>query len=136
MLFLLAFFAPIVAGLLVYRMFSHDLHHANSSRKLKRGAAQNLIMRHRNAAIIHLLIYMSALIASLILFGTLGIIIAILWTFVFIGHMNAVSRFINRLMATFKEAEAYNRLSEEVLDNTESYDDMLQDDVLRQSQGD
>jgi hypothetical protein len=59
MLILLTFLLPTIAAIVVYNLFQQDLAHAKSEYKLKRGALENLVERHRNAIYLHLIIFVA-----------------------------------------------------------------------------
>lgn len=100
MIALFAFLAPIIAALLIYNFFRHDLKHARGLRKLKVGAVDALIRRHRIAAIVHLVIFLLAIGTFIFTMGAFGIVISIMWVIVFMGHMLALTRFSRQMMAT------------------------------------
>lgn len=100
MIALFAFLAPIIAALLIYNFFRHDLKHARGLRKLKVGAVDALIRRHRIAAILHLVIFLLAIATFVFTLGAFGIVISVMWAIVFMGHMLALTRFSRQMMAT------------------------------------
>lgn len=103
-----ALLAPIAAALFVYNFFQHDLKHAKSLRKLKVGAVESLIKRHRIAAFVHLGIYLIAVISVILSLGAFGVVVGIMWTLVFMGHMLALSRFSRQMTATMEMSSLIN----------------------------
>lgn len=113
MIFLISLAMPIIAAIAVFAMFYYDLKHAKGLRKLKRGAVENLINRHRIVAIVHLGIFLLMLPFFIILFGTVGIVVAVIWAIVFFGHMTALSRFSRQMIATMQmNSDINQRLSQ------------------------
>ena len=93
---------PIVAGGIVYAMFQQDLQHTKSIRKLKRGASEALIERHRRAIILHFGVFITFAILYVILFGISALVFIVIWLIVFMGHLQALSRFSKQMMAAME----------------------------------
>ncbi|GAB5494419.1 MAG: hypothetical protein Phog2KO_46340 [Phototrophicaceae bacterium] len=102
MLIFISILLPIIAGGLVYTMFQQDLQHTKSIRKLKRGASEALIERHRRAIIIHFGFFLIFSILYVILFGLTALIVIVIWLIVFMGHMQALSRFSKQMMGAME----------------------------------
>ncbi|MEL6403150.1 MAG: hypothetical protein AAFR81_02195 [Chloroflexota bacterium] len=129
-----AFFAlcaPIAAALFVYNFFQHDLKHAKSLRKLKVGAVESLIKRHRIAAFVHLGVYLVAVTSLILSMSAFGVVVGVMWTLVFMGHMLALSRFSRQMTATMEMSSLINNKLE-ALQSERGTADIHDDGELRE----
>lgn len=102
---LIIFIMPVGLMFIVYNMFQQDLHHVKSIRKLKRGAIEGLIEKHRRYVYIHVLVLIAILVFTIILFGVAGLPIFIAWLISFMGHVSAFSNFGKQLITFFKKED-------------------------------
>ena len=111
---------PLFAGIIVYRMFQQDLAHTKSVRKLKRGAGEALIQRHRQALIIHFIAFVIFAVVNIIFFGFSSIFFIVIWLLVFMGHTQALSRFSKQMINTLELNQAIDaRLADAPLEDDE-----------------
>src|SRR5690606_8225984 len=104
--FIISTLLPLIAGFIVYRMFQRDLAHTQSVRKLKRGAGEALIQRHRQALIIHFVAFIIFTVVNIVLLGLTSIIFIIIWLIVFMGHTQALSRFSKQMINSLEMNQA------------------------------
>ena len=127
MIFIILFFMPIAAAIAVYTLYRNDLHHARGTRKLKRGAIENLVTRHQRALYNHLAILIIMTIVSLILMGSQAIIVIIPWLTVFAGHISAYNSFSQSLKKALDTGEVdTGRLVDRDIDTQDYDEDMRQ----------
>ena len=111
---------PLFAGIIIYRMFQQDLAHTKSVRKLKRGAGEALIQRHRQALIIHFIAFVIFAVVNIIFFGFSSIFFIVIWLLVFMGHTQALSRFSKQMINTLELNQAIDaRLADAPLEDDE-----------------
>ena len=111
---------PLFAGIIIYRMFQQDLAHTKSVRKLKRGAGEALIQRHRQALIIHFIAFVIFAAVNIIFFGFSSIFFIVIWLLVFMGHTQALSRFSKQMINTLELNQAIDaRLADAPLEDDE-----------------
>ena len=127
MIFIILFFMPIAAAIAVYTLYRNDLHHARGTRKLKRGAIENLVTRHQRALYNHLAVFLISGLVSFFLFGTVTIIIIIMWVIVFLGHLRAYNSFSQSLKKALDTGEVdTGRLVDRDIDTLDYDEDMRQ----------
>ncbi len=111
---------PLFAGIIIYRMFQQDLAHTKSVRKLKRGAGEALIQRHRQALIIHFIAFVIFAVVNIIFFGFSSIFFIVIWLLVFMGHTQALSRLSKQMINTLELNQAIDaRLADAPLEDDE-----------------
>lgn len=116
--FIISTLLPLIAGVIVYRMFQQDLAHTKGVRKLKRGAGEALIQRHRQALIIHFVAFVVFTVVNIVLLGLTSIIFIIIWLIVFMGHTQALSRFSKQMINTLEMNQAIDaRLADAPLED-------------------
>lgn len=117
MIFIILFFMPVAAAIAVYTLYRNDLYHARGTRKLKRGAIENLVTRHQRALYNHL--------AILIIMGSQAIIVIIPWLTVFAGHISAYNSFSQSLKKALDTGEVdTGRLVDRDIDTLDYDEDM------------
>lgn len=109
MLFVILIAIPFFMVAIIYSIFQYDLNHAKGLRKLKHGAVENLIRRHRWIATGHLGLFAIIMPVAIFGLGSAAVVIIILWAVVFMGHMYTLWRFSKQMMATMDMSAIINQ---------------------------